>query len=149
MRLGVSVSVSAIIFFASFALCLSMVFSATQAYYEGIKEAEEQNTQRIQDSLHTAFEVDSAKYNATQKVLALNLTNKGSSTLSTSRLDVLADGVLVTGNITSIKSGTTAAGAWYPATYITITVKLAQKPQRVMVGSEYGVSAFISTIQDA
>ena len=147
MRLGVSVSVSAIIFFTSFALCLSMVFSATQVYYEGIKEAEDQNALRTQNSLHASFEIRSAGYNATQKVLSLNLTNTGSSTLATRHLDVLTDGVLVTGNITSIKSGASAAGQWYPATTITITLKQAQKPERVKVCSEYGVSAYTSTIQ--
>lgn len=145
--MGVSVSVSAIIFFTSFALCLSMVFNATQVYYEGIKEAEDQNAQRMQNALHSSFEIMSAGYNATQKVLTVNLTNTGSSTLTTRHLDVLTDGALVTGNITSIKSGATAVGQWYPATTITITLKQAQKPERVKVSSEYGVSAYTSSIQ--
>lgn len=147
MCLGVSVSVSAIIFFTTFALCLSMVFSATQVYYEDIKEAEDENALRTQNSLHSAFEIGSAGYNATNHVLTMNLTNTGSSTLVTKHLDVLTDGVLVTGNITSIKSGATTAGQWYPATTITITLKQAQKPERVKVSSEYGVSAYTSIIQ--
>lgn len=145
--MGVSVSVSAIIFFTSFALCLSMVFSATQVYYEDIKEAEDENALRTQNSLHASFEIGSAGYNATNQVLTINLTNTGSSTLATKHLDVLTDGALVTGNITSIKCGATSTGQWYPATTITIILKQAQKPERVKVSSEYGVSAYTSTIQ--
>jgi len=146
MCLGVSVSVSAIIFFTAFALCLSMVFNATQVYYDEMNDAEDKNAQRLQDSLHTAFEIGSAMFNATQKALVLNLTNTGSSTLSTGHLDVIADGLLVTGNITSIKSGGVTAGHWYPATAITIALKQAQKPERVKVCCEYGVCAYTNNI---
>jgi archaellum component FlaF (FlaF/FlaG flagellin family) len=61
--MGVSVSASALIFFMSFAICLTMIFGATTAYYEDIREAQSASAQNMEEMIHTAVQVETAGYN--------------------------------------------------------------------------------------
>lgn len=144
--MGVSVSASALILFISFAICLTMIFGATTAYYEDIREAQSASAQNIDEMIHTSVQVDNAGYNTTTKVLRVNVTNMGSVTLETALLDVVVDGILKTVNITRIENGGYDGGLWYPATTISISLSGIDSPQRVKISTSIGASCYTSDI---
>ena len=145
--MGVSVSASALIVFMSFAICLTMIFGATTAYYEDIREAQSASAQNIDEMIHTSVSLGDAGYNTSTKVLRVNATNMGSVTLETQLLDVIVDGLLKTANITSIENGGHDRGLWYPATTISISLSgIEPSPQRVKISTSIGASCYTSDI---
>ena len=145
--MGISVSASALIFFISFAICLSMVFSATQAYFEDIQEAQSESAEDIQETLATATRMDNAKYNASTNVLLLNATNIGSITLDSELMDVVVDGVLATSSITKIETDGVEGGLWYPASRLTVTLSGISSPSRVKLSTSSGLCCYTSDIE--
>ena len=144
--MGVSVSASALIFFISFAICLSMVFTATQAYYEDIQEAQSASAQNIEKTINTAVRLDRAAYNGTTGILLVNATNTGSVTLDPNLIDLFVDGVLKTGNITSLVSGGVEGGMWYPAMTLTVSLKGISSPSRIKLSAPNGAGCYTEDI---
>ena len=144
--MGVSVTASALIFFISFAICLQMVFVATQTYYEDIQDAQMESAQNIEAQLHTNLVIDRAEYNSTTNVLTINASNTGSVTLDTHLLDVLVDGHFRTGNISKIMNEGYEGGLWYPATAISIRLSKIMSPLRIKLSTGTGISCYTSQI---
>jgi len=145
-QMGVSVTASALIFFISFAICLQMVFVATQTYYEDIQEAQLESAQNIEAQLHTNLVIDRAEYNSTTNVLTINASNTGSVTLDTHLLDVLVDGYLKTGNISKLMNEGYEGGLWYPVTTISIRLSNIMSPLRIKLCTGTGISCYTSQI---
>lgn len=146
--MGVSVSASVLIFFISFAICFQMMFAATQSYIEDNAEAQRETLEKIEESLQTSIRIDQAVYNSTTGKFALNLTNAGSITINPEYVDVVLDGSLMNGNITSFECGGVSMGLWYPASKADIGMDLGFKPVRVMITAPNGARYFSSDIQN-
>jgi archaellum component FlaF (FlaF/FlaG flagellin family) len=123
-----------------------MIFGATAAYYEDLREAQSASAQNMEEMINTAVQVEMAGYNASTKVLRVNVTNTGSVTLETALLDVVVDGILKTANITKIENGGYDGGLWYPATTISISLSGIDSPQRVKISTSIGASSYTSDI---
>ena len=144
--MGLSVSAASAVFAIGFVMVAIILVDGLTHSYQEMDDATGDRTEREREILDTAITMDTARhYNSTQ-TLQLNVTNTGSATLDPEELDVVADGMLVTGNITSMEVDGSPAGAWFPEKTLVIELTVPEPPGRVRLVTGNGVAEYTTDI---
>ena len=141
MSVGFSVSGSAAIIFAAMFIGFGMFHSATVNGFESVSEAQEDRTDRTLTRQNTEIVVTSAVWNPNGNGnLVVEVDNTGSTQLSVSDVDVLADNSYQSGYITSV-DGDESTDLWLSEETLNVTVtSLGSSPGQVKVVSGPGVA---------
>ncbi|MCW7076225.1 MAG: archaellum stator protein ArlF [Candidatus Syntropharchaeales archaeon] len=139
--MGFSVSVTFAIFLVAF-LALSSILVSSYDYRSNlIDDAKEIRQERMLNELQTDLEIVQTSYNPTLDILTIDVDNSGSITLDTDEIDVIVDGRMQTGNITSLLVDGADTTVWAPEETLEIKVSgIASDPTRIKVIAGNGVS---------
>ncbi|MFB6242670.1 MAG: flagellin [Halobaculum sp.] len=143
--MGISVSASTAVVFLG-------VFIAAGTLYPALANGTEQVTQAREDAAdlslaqkNTEINVTRTVYDNTTKVLEVNVTNTGTTTLDVPEVNLLVDGLPNTtrGSYEASVAGSTTTEVWLPGEQLNVTVDpgfTTETPARVQVVVDYGVS---------
>jgi archaellum component FlaF (FlaF/FlaG flagellin family) len=137
--MGLSVSASVAILFVAvvivFGTLLSAYDSAQHAQVKAQKDADDRQAGALQTRIAISG-IDAS--NGT-----VSLVNQGSSTLSVDKLNVLLNGTLSDGSITSaMLNDGTSTGVWMPGEVLVLEFNGTLDGAQVMIVTENGVMAF-------
>lgn len=144
--MGLSVSAASAVLAIGFVLMTIILVDGYTHSYQELDDATGDRSDRERELLDTAVEIDSARHNNTTKTLTLNVTNGGSSVLDPAEVDLVVDGILLTGNITALEVDGTPAQAWFPGKTLVIELTVADPPGRVKVVTGNGVAVYTADI---
>ncbi|WP_254839793.1 hypothetical protein [Natronomonas marina] len=137
--MGFSVSGATVVVLVGLLVSTATLYPTLDRSRELQREATDDRAERLLDRQNTAISVENATYNRTSDELTVTLKNDGTTTLSTTRTDLLADGVYRDGATTAV-AGDPGREAWTPAETLTFTADLPTAPARVKIVTEGGVS---------
>ena len=144
--MGLSVSAASAVLAIGFVIVAIILVDGMTHSYQELDDATTDRTERERELLDTGLTLDSAKhYNSTQ-TLELNVTNTGSATLDPEELDVVADGMMITGNITSMEVDGSPARAWFPEKTLVIEITSPDPPARVRLVTGNGVAEYTTNV---
>jgi len=141
--MGFSVSAAMAIFFSAF-IGMSLIFGmAVIEYLENTKEGAEIKSAHLMERWRTDIQILNVSYNSTANIMWINLTNKGSTTLNTTDIDVIVNGVVCTSSITTMQVEGMSTTLWNPGETLYIELNIATaNTGRVKVVTGNGVYAY-------
>lgn len=141
--MGFATSGAVAIIFVGALVAFGVLYPTMQATRERVSEAEDRRAEAALARENTDISV-SVSYNASINTLVVNVTNKGSTTLSVERTDVLVDGRYETVDSTTV--GGESRTIWVPGERLRIETTEAARPDRVKVVVEYGVAETVTGV---
>jgi len=117
-----------------------MFYSAAANSTEMVNDAREERTDRNLERTNTAIEITTVNYNTTSDYLNVIVENTGSTELTVSDVDLLADNSYLTGYRTAVE-GEPATDLWLPRETLSINATVSPEPNRVKIVTGPGVAA--------
>lgn len=139
--MGFSVSASTVVVFVGALLALGTVYPAAANGYEHVTEASHDVSDRRLDRQNTAIAVTQATYNASNETLTVAVENTGSTALSVNRTDVLVDNAYRSSFDSRAVDGDATTTLWLPGETLRVELSSPDRPDRVTVATEHGVTA--------
>jgi len=118
--MGFSVSATMAIFFASFLILFSILYSSVNGAFDNMETAFEKKYDDLQTRSDTSLSIVDTAYYREDNTLAIDVLNAGSTTLDVSSTQLLVDGVLTSSATFQIEGVTT--DIWQPNEALTITL---------------------------
>ncbi|VUT27973.1 MAG: hypothetical protein SYNGOMJ08_00531 [Candidatus Syntrophoarchaeum sp. GoM_oil] len=144
--MGFSVSMTFAIFLVAFIALSSILVSSYDYRSNLIEDAKEVRQERMLDELQTDFEITGTSYNAVGSFLTVNVNNTGSTVLNASKVDVILNGSLKTGDISSLMVDGVATTIWAPDEMLRINITgVSSNPARVKLIAENGIADYYET----
>lgn len=144
--MGFSVSGSAAIIFAAMFIAFGTFHSASTNGFETVSDAQEDRTDRTLVKQNTEINLTSAEWSGTAGELTVTVNNTGSTELTITAVDLLANNDYLQGYDTSV-AGNSGTNLWLPQEELTITVtSLSSDPGRVKLVTGPGVAGTRSTV---
>jgi archaellum component FlaF (FlaF/FlaG flagellin family) len=144
--MGLSISAAFVVILIGVTLAAIVLADAFTGSYQELEDSSDERADRQRRLLDTGIDIEAALYSTSQGNGTVNVTNTGSTTLDPAGLDVLADGILLTENITSIRIDNSTAVAWFPGKTAVITIHLGGQPSRLKVVTDNGVADYTTDI---
>jgi flagellar protein FlaF len=140
--MGFSVSGSAAILFIAAFVSVGILYSAAFNGYERVQDADESHAEQVLERRNTAVNISNVTYNAGADTITVNVTNKGSTTLSVNETDLLLDGVYKSSDsyVLSEVDGNGDTDVWAPGEKLTLNVSAATEPARVKIVTQTGIA---------
>jgi flagellar protein FlaF len=149
--MGFSVSGSAVIVFIGFVVAVGIAVPSVLGSVGELAGAQGEQIDRGTDRANTDVEINRTVYNETTGLLAIELDNTGSTTLSVNDTSVLVNGTIRTrsggGIVETAVDGDTGATIWLPAEQLEVTVDAADAPGRVKIVTENGIEVTTTDIE--
>ncbi len=127
--MGFSVSATMAIFFASFLILFSILYTTVNDAFDDVSESLDDKYDGLQSRAETELEFITFAYDRGLNLLEITVRNSGSVVLGTNYTDLLIDGMLV-GQVDRTIGGS-YTGYWLPTEVLTIT---AEDPGLVFSG---------------
>ncbi len=144
--MGFSVSMTFAIFLVAFIALSSILVSSYDYRSNLIDDAKEVRQERMLDELQTDLEITSTSHNAMGSFLTINVNNTGSTVLNANKVDVILDGSLKTGDISSLMVDGVATTVWAPDEPLRINITgVSSNPARVKLIAENGIADYYET----
>jgi archaeal flagellar protein FlaF len=129
--MGFSVSAATAILFSSFLYLFMIIFGTVNTTYDTVSEADREEFDRMIERKQTEIELIDTNYS--QNVVTITAHNAGSSTLDTSEIDVILDGVWASSNITSLLVNGESSDMWAPLEDLEIQISADNEPSRIKI----------------
>jgi flagellar protein FlaF len=144
--MGFSVSGSAALIFVAAFIGFGMFYSAAANTMENVNDARDDRADRSLERTNTAISLTDVRYNSSAQSLNLTLENTGSTELTVSDIDILADNTYLSGYRTTV-AGNTATDLWLPEEQLVVNATgVTTDPGRVTVVTGPGISATEETV---
>ena len=138
--MGFSVSGSAALIFVAAFIGFGMFYSAAANSAEMVNDASDDRSDRQLDRTNTAIQITTVNYDSTAEYLNITVENTGSTELSVSDVDLLADNSYQTGYRSAVE-GDTATDLWLPQETLAINATMSSQPSQVKIVTGPGVAA--------
>ncbi len=138
--MGFSVSGSAALIFVAVFIGFGMFYSAAANSTEMVQDAREDRSDRQLERTNTGIEITTVNYDTSSTYLNVTVENTGTTELSVSDVDVLAENDYQTGYRTAVQ-GNTTTDLWLPRETMAINMTVSPEPSGVTIVSGTGVAA--------
>ena len=138
--MGFSVSGSAALIFVAAFIGFGMFYSAAANSTEMVNDAREDHSDRQLERTNTEIQISTVNYDTGSAYLNVTVENTGTTELSVSDVDVLADNSYQTGYRTVVE-GTTTTDLWLPQETLAINTTVSPRPDGVKIVTGPGVAA--------
>jgi len=146
--MGLSVSAASAIFALGFILMMVVVVDSFTDSFQELDDAAQDRNERDGALRDTRITIESVRHFNASKTVMINVTNSGSVSLDPEALDVLIDGMLLTGNITNATVDGSPAGAWFPDKMLVVEMDCTPVPGRVKVVTGLGVADYTDAVTE-
>ena len=145
--MGFGVSGSTAVIFLGILIASGTLYTAAAGSAEQISEARDEDSEDLLDRRNTELEITSVSYDNSTDELEINVTNRGTTTLSVDGASVLVDNGFETANSTRVE-GDESTDVWGENQTLVINVSdVTAEPDRVKVVAENGVADGNSTVE--
>lgn len=135
-------AIASAILLIAMAITASIVFNSLSSNHEMLRKAGIKEKEIDYEQIHTFLDIDEVTNSS--GTVTINATNNGSTTIETSKIEVLFDGELYTDNITSTTVDGKDVNIWIPEETLKIEVNASLSPSRVKLVADNGASDYWS-----
>lgn len=141
--MGFSVSSAGAIIFISLFVTFGIVYTAMSNSTEKVNDAEAAAADEYVDQTNTDVSMLNASYNASNATLSVDVRNAGSAPLKVPDTELIVDNDHVPQSSFDVLTvdGRSGTDLWLPDETLHIEVTLSDRPDRVLVATEHGITA--------